>query len=784
MDSLIGSCIGQYRIDEEIGRGGMGVVYRAVHQGIGQLAAVKVLSSHFAGDASQLRRFENEARALSRVAHPGLVKIFDFGQTPRGEPYILMEYLRGELLRGRVARCKRLALPETLHIARQAASALAAVHRSGIVHRDVKPSNMMLVADDEAPGGERLKLLDFGIARLAGEGADLTAPGAVLGTALYMSPEQCAGDPLVDGRSDVYALGVVLYELLAGRPPFVGPSAEVLRLHLFQDARPLQEVAPELPRDIALLIGRMLAKAPSLRPEMAQVAEAMRRDGGQAATTPAAAPGPAAPVPAPPEGAPGLLDEAALRGATTRPRAPLRGKATPARDTELTRPEAPPRGNATPARDTELTRPEAPPRGNTTAARDTELTRPGTLPTPAAGLRAPEREAGRSGPDEPHTSAAPYAPWRRLRALVAGPRVLPGATAESPARRRRTGLLLGALTLPALFATAASGLFRGKSAASSGPVPESNDAPSGLPLAESGDGAIQLSGMVRLAGGKFRMGSTPAEIEAECQRLGAACTRALLDREQPAREVTVSPFYLDAHETTNADFAAWLDLLGPTLKVEKDTEHGIVRYVVHPAADASAPGILLVDVFPEYSDLVYKPGNHFAPRQGSERKPVVQVTWDAAALYCKARGKRLPTEAEWEFAARGAASRRFPWGEAPPRCDGVAFDRYDNGACQGISKGAQDVGTAPQDRTPEGVWDLGGNVEEWVQDQFLLPYYPACGDCIDPVVEAPATSPVDDVRVRRGGSWSLPETTSRGVSRGRLGRGNVLTGVGFRCASR
>ncbi|WP_437712455.1 serine/threonine-protein kinase [Sorangium sp. So ce448] len=206
MDSLVGSCIGQYLVAEEIGRGGMGIVFRAVHQGIGQLAAVKVLSSRFADDASHLRRFENEARALSRVAHPGLVKIFDFGQTTRGEPYILMEYLEGELLRSRLARSKKLSLSEVLQIARQAASALAAVHKNGIVHRDVKPSNMMLVADDEAPGGERLKLLDFGIARFAGEGADLTAPGAVLGTALYMSPEQCAGESQVDGRADVYAL--------------------------------------------------------------------------------------------------------------------------------------------------------------------------------------------------------------------------------------------------------------------------------------------------------------------------------------------------------------------------------------------------------------------------------------------------------------------------------------------------------------------------------------------------------------------------------------------------
>lgn len=766
MDSLIGSCIGQYLIVEEIGRGGMGIVYRAVHQSVGQLAAVKVLSSHFAREESHLRRFANEARALSRVAHPGLVKIFDFGQTPRGEPYILMEYLGGELLRSRLTRSRKLALSEALHIGRQAASALAAVHRNGIVHRDVKPSNMMLVADDEAPGGERLKLLDFGIARVVGEGADLTAPGAVLGTALYMSPEQCAGESLVDGRSDVYALGVVLYELLAGRPPFNGQSAEVLRMHLFQEVRPLEELAPEIPREISSLIGRMLAKPPSLRPDMIQVNEAMRRDVGEVRVAQAIPP-----EPAPPRGAGDHLDEAALRASTTRPKTPHRG--------------------------------------NTKVARDTEAARPGTAPQPPDGLQAPAHEVVRGHVDETRDDAAPNARWRRLRALAASARVMLRATPGRTARQRRRLLILGALTVPAVLAIAASrllpvsdgvsfglapaggsvsfGLAPAGSSASSGLAPGGNDASPGRSAdINSSSAAVRLTNMVRLQGGKFRMGSTPAEIEAECRRVGPECRRDLLEREQPVREVTVSPFYIDAHETTNAEFAAWIEQLGPTLKTKKDSDTGAVRYVYHPAENDVVPGILLVDISTPYSGLLHKPGNHFAPRKDHEQLPVVQVTWDAALLYCRARGKRLPTEAEWEFAARGTTSRKFPWGDAPPRCDGVAFDRYEKGACHdlpSIPKRAQDVGTARQDRTPEGVWDLGGNVEEWVQDQFLLPYYPPCGDCIDPVTEAPTASLVNDVRVRRGGSWSLPDTASRGVARGRWKRGEVLTGLGFRCAS-
>lgn len=740
MDSLVGSCIGQYLVAEEIGRGGMGIVFRAVHQGIGQLAAVKVLSSRFTDDASHLRRFENEARALSRVAHPGLVKIFDFGQTTRGEPYILMEYLEGELLRSRLARSKKLSLSEVLQIARQAASALAAVHKNGIVHRDVKPSNMMLVADDEAPGGERLKLLDFGIARFAGEGADLTAPGAVLGTALYMSPEQCAGESQVDGRSDVYALGVVLYELLAGRPPFSGQSAEVLRMHLFQDARPLDEIAPEIPLELSFLIGRMLAKAPSLRPDMVQVAEAMRRDGGHSGRA-RAAPAAASELERP-SGAAELQDEAALRAPTTQPKTPLRA--------------------------------------STKVVSHAEFARPRAAPSPPAGSTAPEREVAHASPNGFHEDTTPHARWRRLRALAASARVMLRATPGRTSRQRRRLLIVGTLAFLVLAAIAFSGLFRDRNNVVSGLAPRRHDASSHLaPGSNSDNTAVQLSNMVRLQGGKFWMGSTLAEIDAECQRLGPECRRDLLEREQPVREVTVSPFYIDAYETTNAEFATWLDVTSPALDMKEDPEHRIQRYVIERAR-----GYLLIDLFPEHSGILLLPERRFVPRPGYENKPVIQVTWDGASLYCKARGKRLPTEAEWEFAARGTTARRFPWGEDPPRCDGVAFGQYEKGLCERSPKGERNVGTSPQDRTPEGIWDLGGNAAEWVQDQFLLSHYDACGDCIDPVAERPGVTREEDQRIRRGGSWPALDVMSRGVTRGRSRRIEGRTGLGFRCASR
>lgn len=298
-DSLVGASIGQYRVTHEIGRGGMGVVYHAVHRDIGQRAAVKVLSARLAQDRAAMKRFLNEARAVSLVRHPGLVKIFDFGETAQGTPYILMELLDGESLFARLRRlhAKGVAIDrdDAVRITRQIASALIATHEQGIVHRDLKPDNVMLVPDEEAPSGERVKLLDFGIARFIAEAEQATAqtsPGTVIGTAAYMSPEQCAGSDQIDGASDVYSLGVMLYELLGGRLPFRGDGASMMRQHLFQEPPPLRELAPSSPVELWRLVHRMLAKEPSRRPTIDRVAEELRpvERAADGATEPAPAP--------------------------------------------------------------------------------------------------------------------------------------------------------------------------------------------------------------------------------------------------------------------------------------------------------------------------------------------------------------------------------------------------------------------------------------------------------------------------------------------------------------
>jgi serine/threonine-protein kinase len=184
--------IGSYRIVRKLGQGGMGEVFEAVHETIERRVAIKLLRPERARNAAAAARFFNEARAVNRIDHPGLVQVSDYGETPDGSIYIVMELLRGETLGQRLARRGRLGLAEVLLLCRQVASVLVAVHEKGIIHRDLKPDNMMFVPDPDTPGGERVKLLDFGIAKLTLEGDAArvrTSTDMLIGTPVYMSPE-------------------------------------------------------------------------------------------------------------------------------------------------------------------------------------------------------------------------------------------------------------------------------------------------------------------------------------------------------------------------------------------------------------------------------------------------------------------------------------------------------------------------------------------------------------------------------------------------------------------
>jgi serine/threonine-protein kinase len=259
--------VGKYVLGELLGQGGMGAVYHSRHPQLDRAVAIKMIVG--GGDQQAQQRFLREAQLVANLAHPNIVRIFDV-DTHNGQPYIVMDFVEGGSLASRVAGGP-LPLAQALPILIPLAEALAYAHSQGIIHRDLKPANVLLRSDG------RPVLADFGIARLAeAEGAaQLTATGAVLGTVAYMAPEQLRGQ--ADARSDIYALGVLVFEALSGRRPFEGDTGQILLGHLQQQPAPLRSLAPQLPGSVELLVARMLAKDPAQRPQSAaEVAEALR----------------------------------------------------------------------------------------------------------------------------------------------------------------------------------------------------------------------------------------------------------------------------------------------------------------------------------------------------------------------------------------------------------------------------------------------------------------------------------------------------------------------------
>jgi serine/threonine protein kinase len=255
---------GHYFVEALLGEGGMGAVYRAKHLSLDRYVALKLLRADVAVSSSALRRFAREARAVARLRHPNVVTIHDFRNAPGVGFYLVMEYLEGRSLREELKQRGPLPVREAIALIEPVCSAVAQAHSAGVVHRDLKPDNVFLEA---VPNGFVVKVLDFGVARLldADGEAPLTAAGGILGTPLYMAPEQCDGRP-TDARSDVYSLGCVLYEMLTGRPPFVGESlASVLYQHIAKQPTPASDHRREIPAAVVLVLQKALAKAPAER---------------------------------------------------------------------------------------------------------------------------------------------------------------------------------------------------------------------------------------------------------------------------------------------------------------------------------------------------------------------------------------------------------------------------------------------------------------------------------------------------------------------------------------
>ncbi len=264
-DSLLGQILAdKYRIEERLSEGGMGTVYRGTHVLMDKTVAVKVLRPSLAADEKIVARFSREARAASRISHPHALSVTDFGEAENGVVFLVMEYLSGLTLKELIRQEGPMPLPRAVELLRQVGGALDAAHCEGVVHRDLKSDNIMLLSSS---GTDYAKVLDFGIAKIKEREGDydpgLTAPDLVIGTPQYMSPEQCSQSP-VDARSDIYSLGVILYEMLVGHVPFTGGSPTAIMLkHLQQPAPSVLDERDDVPE----AVGRVVARAMEKRPE-------------------------------------------------------------------------------------------------------------------------------------------------------------------------------------------------------------------------------------------------------------------------------------------------------------------------------------------------------------------------------------------------------------------------------------------------------------------------------------------------------------------------------------
>src|SRR5829696_6792262 len=262
-DSLIGATLaGKYRIDARLNEGGMGTVYRATHVLMEKTVAIKVLRPSLAADEKIVARFSREARAASRISHPNALSVTDFGEDETGNVFLVMEFLSGKTLKAVIRDDGPLPLPRIVDITRQIGDALNAAHAQGVVHRDLKSDNIMLV---DTMTGDHAKVLDFGIAKInEPEGSvdtSLTAPNLVIGTPQYMSPEQCSQDSEIDARSDIYSLGVILFEMLVGHVPFSGDSPTIVMMkHLQEPVPSILEERSDLPASVARVVARAMAK--------------------------------------------------------------------------------------------------------------------------------------------------------------------------------------------------------------------------------------------------------------------------------------------------------------------------------------------------------------------------------------------------------------------------------------------------------------------------------------------------------------------------------------------
>jgi serine/threonine-protein kinase len=674
---LSGAIVGQYHIIEQVSKGSMATVYKAYQPNLDRYVAVKVLAPELAESKGFIARFEREARAVARLRHRNILTVFDYGR--QGDLfYLVMEYVSGGTL------IERLGWPQDLayavNIVSQVGDALAHAHRQGMIHRDVKPGNI-LMAEEDWP-----LLSDFGLAKMVEDSPQLTASGASVGTPQYMSPEQAQG-LAVDGRSDIYSLGAVLYETVTGRPPFGtdGRMAVILR-HINEPITPPHTLRSDLPEEMERVILKALAKSPADRYQRMEEFLTNLRE--------------AYPLPA--------------KGNMVQ------------------------QGNG-----------QAEPKGLPAAFEP--------APTPVVTPLLPRKRSF------PWTGVAIGVVLLLTLALTL---LFFKASTTPPVPISRT------TDAPAAVPSPSASLRTGPSATVPSPTvaPPSLTAVPTMPPPQTielrvweADGAE----MVFVPAGEFVMGS---------EELG--------DDERPAHWVYLDSFWIDRYEVTNERFARFVAATG--YQTEAERRGGGWVWKGSDGSTELTTGLEEVEGadwrHPRGPDSGIEPFGH-AQDKGKMDHPVVLVSWNDADAYCRWAEKHLPSEAQWEKAARGPSpprqarddagsghGRRYAWGDE--------FDSAKANTSESERGDTTPVGSfSPQGDSPYDASDMTGNVWEWVADWYSSDYYS----------QAPLTNPPGPVtgtyKVLRGGSWPFDEVYARTPFRYNVKPEYTYDFVGFRCSS-
>jgi serine/threonine-protein kinase len=659
---MIGKILGgRFEILEFLGQGGMATVYKGLDKRLNREVAVKVILPGQQHSEMFLKRFEREARSAAGLSHPHIIKVIDY-YTEDSLPYLVMDYVSGGCLKDRlgIATPWKDAVEQLLPVAQ----ALDVAHKQNIVHRDIKPANILISETGE------LVLSDFGIAKTlnAEDLTKLTATGASIGTPAYMSPEQGKGET-ADHRSDIYSFGIVLYEMVTGKPPFEGDTpVSVMIKHIYDDLPRPRDVVRDLPPQVEDVICKALEKDPKDRfQSMGDFAAALHNliRMGYADQTG------------------GFSEEASTL-------AVLKTK------------------NCLPV----------------WARRIPIIIFAGLLL--AGGIYGGSRLIQGWINPKPSTETA-----------------VALSDSAAPGLQKPTNTLEPTLTNTVLSPT--STLIPSPTytaLASTTPIPTATTLPS--PTLTLGVGSILLSekdGMllIYVPAGDFLMGSTDMDELAD-------------DDEKPQHSVALDAFWIDQTEVTNAMFSKFVD----------DSDF---------ITEAEKKGWSQVYVDDQWKRVDGADWRHPAGPDSSvvgyENHPVVHVSWADAQAYCKWAGRRLPTEAEWEKAARGTDGLIFPWG-----------DRINCNLAQYVKCGGQalPVGSRPAGASPYGAFDMSGNVWEWVSDWYSETYYVGVR-MVNP--QGPTSG---ELRVQRGGSWRLNEKYTRSANRTSIAPDETWQSDGFRCA--